>query len=324
MQIQTHIINTLPVFSLQDSIKKVIDFFSTTTYSHIAVSGDDGFLGVLAEDDLEAFKECKTIIDYQYSLEAFFVNKSAAWFDVMEVFSRNEANLLPVINEDRKVIGYYDLSDIVSMFIGTPFFTESGSVIVVAKGAKDYSFSEISQIVEGNNIKLLGGFISDKRNDVVHITLKLGVDNVNEVMQTFRRYGYTIEFGSVDDPFLEDLKERSNYLEKIFKHLAVLKIAIYGQTYQEDTLVYVLSLLQELDKTDELAFEAEFYAFLGGEKELGKQALFTQEEGLNASFNMFVSFGGDGTILRSISFVKDLGVPIVGVNTGRLGFCLYF
>ena len=39
---------------------------------------------------------------------------------------------------------------------------------------------------------------------------------------------------------------------------------------------------------------------------------------------MFVSFGGDGTILRATTFVKDLGIPIVGVNTGRLGFLSTF
>ncbi|MFT6995883.1 MAG: NAD+ kinase, partial [Maribacter sp.] len=51
---------------------------------------------------------------------------------------------------------------------------------------------------------------------------------------------------------------------------------------------------------------------------------FTPTAGLDDSFDMFVSFGGDGTILRATTFVKDLGIPIVGVNTGRLGFLSTF
>ncbi|PCE63598.1 CBS domain-containing protein [Sediminicola luteus] len=214
MQLQAHLITTLPVFGLEDSIADIIEFFSTTTYSHVAVANEEGLLGLLAEDDLEAYKECKVVADYQYSMEAFFVKRETSWFDVMEEFSRNEANLLPVLDGQRKVLGYYDLSDVVSMFIDTPFFTEPGSIVVLAKGVKDYSFSEISQIVEGNNTRLLGGFVSEFRNDVVHITLKLGADNYNEVLQTFRRYGYSIEFGNDDDKFIESLKERSNYLSK--------------------------------------------------------------------------------------------------------------
>lgn len=86
--------------------------------------------------------------------------------------------------------------------------------MVVSIGIKDYSFSEIAQIVEGNNARLLGAFITDSQNDIVEITLKVGTQSLNEVAQTFRRYNYTIVFGNSDDQFMEDLKQRSDYLEK--------------------------------------------------------------------------------------------------------------
>ena len=82
------------------------------------------------------------------------------------------------------------------------------------KALKDYSFSEIAQIVEGNNTRLLGAFITEIAEDHLQVTLKMGDSNINEVLQTFRRYKYQILFGSVDDDFLEELRERSNYLDK--------------------------------------------------------------------------------------------------------------
>ena len=112
------------------------------------------------------------------------------------------------------VVGYYDLTEIVGMFIEIPFFTEQGAILVVAKGATEYSFSEIAQIVESNNTKLIGAFITDTRDEVVQITVKLSAGNLNEVIQTFRRYNYSILFGSKDDQFLKDLKQRSDYLNK--------------------------------------------------------------------------------------------------------------
>ena len=48
--------------------------------------------------------------------------------------------------------------------------------------------------------------------------------------------------------------------------------------------------------------------------------VFNQQYGLDASCDLFVSFGGDGTVLRAITYVRDMGIPVVGVNTGRLGF----
>ncbi len=214
MQILSHIRTTLPIFGVKDSLKEVIRFFKDTTFSHVAVTEGNNFLGVLGEIDLQNFEPDKKISDYRYSLESFMVRKDTSWLDVLEVFARNEANLIPVLDEKDMILGYYDLTDIVGVFISTPFFTDPGAILVIEKGIKDYSFSEIAQIVEGSNVKLMGGFITGIRNDVVEVTIKIGNEQLNDVMQTFRRYNYTIIYGNTDDQFLEDLKERSDYLDK--------------------------------------------------------------------------------------------------------------
>ncbi len=214
MQIKTHILSNIPVFNVEDSLKAVIKFFENTTFSHVAVEEKGRFLGVLSEDDLENLKGIEKIEEYRYSLDNFFTRKDANWLDVLEAFARNEANLLPVLGESEEILGYYDLTDVVGVFIDTPFFTEPGNILVVAKGIKDYSFSEVAQIVESNNAKYIGGFITEMVNDVVQITIKISTENFSDVVQTFRRYNYNIIFGNSDDKFLEDLKDRSNYLDK--------------------------------------------------------------------------------------------------------------
>lgn len=214
MNIQNNIIDTLPIFKVGDPLKKVIKFFNESTYSHVAVVEGNVFIGVLDENDLDNYEKDKKIEDYRYTLETFFVRKETSWLDVLEIFSKNEANLLPVLDNNGLVLGYYDLIDIVDEFIDTPFFTEPGGILVLAKGLKDYSFSEIAQIVESNNVKLIGGFITDIRNDVIQITIKIGTTHLNEIIQSFRRYNYTILYGNNDDQFIEDLKQRSDYLDK--------------------------------------------------------------------------------------------------------------
>ncbi|MBU2947595.1 NAD kinase [Zobellia uliginosa] len=104
-----------------------------------------------------------------------------------------------------------------------------------------------------------------------------------------------------------------------------MKVAVYSQMYQEDTLQYVMELLDELQKEHAvIAIEKEFHYFLSQKYSAANYTTFTDVEGLDSSYDMFVSFGGDGTILRATTFVKDLGIPIVGVNTGRLGFLSTF
>lgn len=214
MDIQSQLISSVPVFKVRDKVDDAIAFFKGTTYTHVALIEKRVFAGLLAENDLEIFEKGKQIKTYRDTIESFYVRDDTGWLDVLEAFARNESNIMPVLDKANRVIGYYDLSQIIRIFIDTPFFKEPGGILVIAKALKDYSFSEIAQIVESNNTKLLGAFITDARNDVIQITIKIGTVHVNEVVQTFRRYNYSILFGNNDDQFLENLKERSNYLDR--------------------------------------------------------------------------------------------------------------
>ena len=89
-----------------------------------------------------------------------------------------------------------------------------GGIIVIEKGINDYSFSQISQIVEGNNSRLLGAYISNAENGKIQITLKISEGSINEIIQTFRRYQYDIISQHQEDDYLKTLKERSDYLDK--------------------------------------------------------------------------------------------------------------
>lgn len=104
-----------------------------------------------------------------------------------------------------------------------------------------------------------------------------------------------------------------------------MKVAIYGQTYQDNTFDYVLELLDELEKESATIFiEENLNTHLSHKHSSSSYETFNELIGLDDSFDMFISFGGDGTILRATTYVRDLNIPIVGVNTGRLGFLSTF
>ena len=85
---------------------------------------------------------------------------------------------------------------------------------MVEKPIVDYSMSQITQIVESNNGKLLGVFVSEATNDKVQVTIKMTLGAVNEIIQSFRRYNYDIVSEHYEDDYLNNLKERSEYLDK--------------------------------------------------------------------------------------------------------------
>lgn len=104
-----------------------------------------------------------------------------------------------------------------------------------------------------------------------------------------------------------------------------MKVAIYGQTFNDQDKTCVLELLEELQGVNASVYiEEEFCTQIDGCLSGCNFGTFSQTSGLDGSFDIFVSFGGDGTMLRAVTYVKDLGIPIVGVNTGRLGFLSTF
>ena len=74
--------------------------------------------------------------------------------------------------------------------------------------------SEIAQIVESNNGKLLGLFISESTVNTVQVTVKISVGAMNDIIQTFRRYNFEIISDHQEDLYISKLKERSDYLNK--------------------------------------------------------------------------------------------------------------
>jgi hypothetical protein len=91
---------------------------------------------------------------------------------------------------------------------------EQSENLIVEKMRNDYSMSQIVQIIESNGGKILGLYISEKNTDVIQVSIKVISNDINEIMQTFRRYDYKIISMHENDIYLEDLKNRSEYLKK--------------------------------------------------------------------------------------------------------------
>ncbi len=101
-----------------------------------------------------------------------------------------------------------------------------------------------------------------------------------------------------------------------------MKVGIYGQFYHQDSEKYIQLILDVLRKNGaEVHIESEFLKIIeqheGISTPMSSIATFIT---LDATYDFFISIGGDGTLLKSVTYVGDLGIPIIGINTGRLGF----
>lgn len=188
--------------------------FETRLFSHVPVLDGTYFLGMLSKETVFSAENNQNIADLHYEIDVFFAHSHMQWEEVMELFVKHDSNIIPVLDGNNNYVGYYQLVDFIHLFADTPFLKETGNFIVLEKNQAAYSFSEIAQIVESNRAKSLGIFVSDYANGKVRIALKINTQSLSEILQTFRRYGYTILLDKKDDLYLQELKEKSAYFDK--------------------------------------------------------------------------------------------------------------
>jgi NAD+ kinase len=100
-----------------------------------------------------------------------------------------------------------------------------------------------------------------------------------------------------------------------------MKVAIYGQYYKNEDKVYVQELIEKLTAENISFFiENEYYQSLSEDNDFKNLDVFYSYKELDKSFDFMITIGGDGTILRAVTLIRNSNIPIVGINTGRLGF----
>jgi len=102
-----------------------------------------------------------------------------------------------------------------------------------------------------------------------------------------------------------------------------MRIAIYGKQFKPDFDKSIISLFEILEEAKtEVSIYKPFFQFISERVSIKKKGLsfFSTLEDFSGEYDILLSIGGDGTFLESATFVKDKGIPIAGINSGRLGF----
>lgn len=210
-----YILKEIKPLHLKDAVKNAQKVFNNYPITHFPIIENTKLVGSIAEADIQTIENKEDVLEsYSYLLNSFFADKKATVLELLKIFADNDTNIIPVLNDFREYIGYFDLSDILDIFSTSPFMNEESETLIIEKIRTDYSMSEVTQIIESNGGKLLGLYVSEKKSDSIQITIKVISNELNEIMQTFRRYDYKIISMHENDIYLEDLKNRSEYLQK--------------------------------------------------------------------------------------------------------------
>lgn len=189
--------------------------------SHLPIVNDKEFLGLVSETDIYDLNMPEEPLgNHQLSLFRPYALNSQHVFEIVELASRLKLSLVPILDSNKNFLGVITVTDLMHYFADMSALKNPGSVIVIELNLNDYSLAQIAQIVEGNDAKILGTFITSNPNSVkIELTLKLNVTDVTSINQTFARYGYTVLSSHMKHDEEEDLLEER--LDNLFKFLSI-------------------------------------------------------------------------------------------------------
>ncbi len=215
MKVNDYILKEIKALTLDDTVYSAQDLCKDLPITHIPVVKNGKLIGCFAEDDIQTIEDKEFVIrEYTCLLHQFHTNKKTSLLELITLFAENDCNIIPVLDEKQNYTGYYELRDILDVFADSPFMHQDNDTLIVSKSKKDFSMSQVSQIAESNKAKLLGLYVSKEFIDNVEVTIKISSDEINKIIQTFRRYDYTVISEHEEDSYLEELKDRANYLKK--------------------------------------------------------------------------------------------------------------
>lgn len=214
MNLSDYIIKDFSPLSLKSTVHGASELCNNFSISHVPVVENNKLLGCFSHNDIETIENKEeTLENFSEVFDHFSTDGKTSLIELIKLFASVEATIIPVV-KNNNYVGYYELTAILDAFASSPFLSEDGFTLILEKKKDEYSMSEIAQITESNKGILLGCFISNKKSTTIELTLKIATQDINEIIQSFRRYNYQIISEHEDDYYLEELKNRSDYLQK--------------------------------------------------------------------------------------------------------------
>ncbi|ASW75292.1 acetoin utilization protein [Chryseobacterium piperi] len=215
MFIKDYISKDFPCFSLTDSIESARSTLEDFGYTHIFIKKSHHFYGAIAKDFL--YEAEGTLKDLEHQVERFAILEDNNIMDSIRLFYTFNSNVIPVINKTEKYLGYITCEDAFQDLSRYALFSESGAILTVEAPARKYSMTEIANIVESNNSKFYGGFISFMSEEVVRVTIKISNENLASIDATFDRYDYRIVEKFYSDEKTDLFKDRFGFFQKFIE-----------------------------------------------------------------------------------------------------------
>ena len=211
----------VPALKTSDTGYQALSWMDIFRISHLPIVNNREFLGMISDKDIYDLNMAEEPIgNHKLSLFSPFVYDDQHIFEVIEIISRLNLTAVPVIDRKNVYLGLITINDLIEKFAELPAVSHPGGILVLEINVNDYSLTQIAQIVESNDAKILSVYITSREDTTkMDVILKINQSDLGAIVQTFERYNYTIKASYLTDNEAENLIK--NRYELFMRYLNV-------------------------------------------------------------------------------------------------------
>lgn len=205
----------IPALKPTDTAEKAIIWMEELKTNQLPVIDERVFKGLISEDIiLESNDLDRKISDFKLISEHCYVNEEQHLFDIIRLAQECESELVAIIDGNGEFLGVSRHEDTMKAFSNTLTVQGQGGIIVLEMRYIDYSMAEISRLIESDDAKILGSFLSQDHKDpnFVFLTLKINKEDLTTIIATLERFDYKIVAKFHESNNIDTEKERLDNL----------------------------------------------------------------------------------------------------------------
>ena len=202
--------NDIPPLKTSDVGVKALGWMDEFKVKHLPLVNKREYLGLISEDEIMDIDQPESDLSgLKITLIRPFILENQHVYDAIKLISLFKVSIVPVLNEQQEYLGIITANTLMEYFARTSAVLEPGSIIVLELNVNDYSLTQIAQIIEGNDAKILSCYLTPEKDSTkLEVTLKVNKEDLSGITQTFNRYNYTIKALFHHSEFADDLKRR--------------------------------------------------------------------------------------------------------------------
>jgi len=207
----------VPALKTSDSGQTALNWMEIFRVSHLPIVNNQDFLGLISDSDIyDTNQPEEPIGNHPLTLLKPYVTTEQHLFEVIGLASRLKLSVIPVLDSNNHYKGVITTNDLIRHIAGISSLDQTGGIIVLELIERDYSLSQIAQIIEGNNVKVLSMYLTSPPDSTkLEVTLKVSSTDLVSVIKTFERYNYDVKtWVTSDDSMDRFYSERFDLLMK--------------------------------------------------------------------------------------------------------------